>query len=298
MRQPQQPQYVSVHGGHSGQFCDHAKDSLEEIINAYIDKGFTWVGITEHTPAISEAVLDPWQKKSGVTPESLYMTFTDYFSTCRQLQKKYRDKIEILAAMEIETYQGYEKFVPELVSEFSPDYFVGSVHFLNNICFDYSQTEYAKAAESTGGINHLYLHYFDRQLEMIELLKPAVVGHFDLIRIFDPHYKKRLLQPEIMARITRNLEVIQKHDLILDFNLRALLKGADEPYISKPILELAKEMEIAIVPGDDAHAVNDVGANMDKGIVILQNSGISTDWKKPAAISSPKKRATSSSCGL
>ena len=77
---------------------------------------------------------------------------------------------------------------------------------------------------------------------MIQLLKPSVVGHFDLIRIFDPDYKARLLQPEIMARIKRNLELIKELDLIMDFNLRSLLKGADEPYISRVILEMAREM--------------------------------------------------------
>ena len=44
---------VSVHGGHSGQFCHHATDSLEEIIELYIAQGFPWVGITEHAPGIS-----------------------------------------------------------------------------------------------------------------------------------------------------------------------------------------------------------------------------------------------------
>jgi len=38
---------ISLHGGHSGQFCSHAKDDLEDILLRYMDLGFTRVGITE-----------------------------------------------------------------------------------------------------------------------------------------------------------------------------------------------------------------------------------------------------------
>ena len=122
--------------------------------------------------------------------------------------------------------------------------------------FDYSKEQYDKTVEAVGGIESLYCQYFDQQYEMIKLLKPSVVGHFDLIRIFDPGYKERLLLPEIMERIKRNLQLIYELDLIMDFNLRALLKGADEPYISRVILKMAIELGIAIVPGDDSHGLS------------------------------------------
>jgi histidinol-phosphatase (PHP family) len=119
---------------------------------------------------------------------------------------------------------------------------------------------------------------------MIKLLQPAVVGHFDLIRIFDPGYKERLLLPEIMERIKRNLQLIGELELILDFNLRSLLKGADEPYISRVILEMAVEMGISVVPGDDSHGLGSVGANMEKAVAILRELGCNTNWKEPKLI--------------
>ncbi len=108
-----------------------------------------------------------------------------------------------------------------------------------------------------------------------------MVGHFDLIRIFDPGYKARLLQPEVMGRIKRNLTLIKELDLIMDFNLRSLLKGADEPYISRVILQMAKDLGITVVPGDDSHGVGNVGLNMEKGIAILANLGFATAWRQP-----------------
>lgn len=276
---------VSVHGGHSGEFCNHATNSLEEIIKAYISKGFSWVGITEHSPAISMELMYHDERKAGLTPELVLNRFGSYMDECRRLQDKYRSKITIYAAMEIETYSGYKEFVPFLLARFQPDYIVGSVHFVDDIGFDYSGQEYNKAAAAAGSVDTLYCRYFDQQFEMIELLEPAVVGHFDLIRIFDPDYKKRLQHPEIIKRIERNLELIKELDLIMDFNLRALFKGADEPYISQTILERAKELEIAVVPGDDSHGLDSVGVSLEEGITILEEQGFNTNWREPKRIS-------------
>ena len=273
--------FVSVHGGHSGQFCHHATDSLEEIIQLYIEKEFSWVGITEHTPAISDALLYPIQRAAGLTPESLFKTFSKYMVECRRLQKKYSSEIQVFAAIEIETYSGYEEFVPYLINTFQPDYIVGSVHFVDDMGFDYSREQYDKAVKTIGGKNELYCRYFDQQYVMLQLLKPAVVGHFDLIRIFDADYKQRLLRPEIMARIERNLALIKELDLIMDFNLRALFKGAEEPYISSIILKMAKDLEIHVVPGDDSHGLNNIANSMEEGIAILEKLGFNTDWQRP-----------------
>lgn len=281
----QSTSFVSVHGGHSGQFCNHATDSLEEIIQLYIAKKFPWVGITEHTPAISEELLYPDQRKAELTPEFLLNRFANYMAECRRLQEKYRADIRIFSAMEIETYSGYKEFIPALIKRFQPDYIVGSVHFVNDMGFDYSQEQYDATVAAVGGIEQLYCRYFDLQYEMIEFLKPSVVGHFDLIRIFDPEYKERIHHPEIMKRIRRNLALIRKLDLIMDFNLRSLLKGAGEPYITREILKLALEEGIAVVPGDDSHGLNNVGLNMEKGIAILEELGFSTNWRQPKLLS-------------
>lgn len=277
-------QYVSVHGGHSGQFCNHAKDNLEEIIQLYISHGFPWVGITEHTPAISNELLYPDQRAAKLTPEFLLERFGWYIEECKRLQKLYADKIEIFAAMEIETYSGYDTFIPELIAKFQPDYIVGSVHFVDDMGFDYSKEQYDQAAKSLGGYDQMYCRYFDMQYEMIELLRPSVVGHFDLIRIFDPNYRQRLKKTEIEKRIIRNLELIKKYDLIMDFNIRSLLKGADEPYITKSILTKARDMDIAVVPGDDSHGLANIHINMDLALTLLTDYGFDTNWKKPQRI--------------
>lgn len=272
---------VSVHGGHSGQFCSHATDTLEEIVATYIRKGFSWLGITEHTPPIGEEFLYPEERAAGLDPESLWQRFGRYMQEGRRLQKHYEQEITLYIGMEIETYSGYKEFIPRLRKEFSPDYMVGSVHFVDDIGFDYSEEFYRQAVDAAGGLDKLYCRYFDQQFEMLQAFEPAVVGHFDLIRLFDDGYQARLLKPEVAERIERNLQFIAERDLILDFNLRSLLKGASEPYVSRSILKRAHELGISVVPGDDSHGCSSVGAHLGEGIAILKRHGFSTDWQVP-----------------
>ncbi len=134
-----------------------------------------------------------------------------------------------------------------------------------------------------GGLDFLYEHYFNQQYEMLRNQKPQVVGHFDLIRMYDPDYRWRLEKPTIQAKIQRNLKLIRDMRAILDYNVSALTKGADEPYVTESILQTALSLEIPVVPGDDSHGVATVGANLDQGIEILRKSGFDLNWVEPRA---------------
>lgn len=274
-------QPVSVHGGHSGQFCSHAKDTLEEIVLTYIQKGYPWVGITEHMPPVSEAFVYPEEKGDGLNVKTLTKRFGEYITTCRRLQAQFAKAITIYVGFESETYSGSLDFAQTLVQRFTPDYVVGSAHHVANIPFDYSVQHYHLAAQHCGGIDGLYKAYFDQQYEMIKILKPRVVGHLDIIRIFDSDYRLRITKPDIWEKIVRNLKLIKQLGLILDFNLRPLSRGESEPYLSLPILETACAMGIEVIPGDDSHGVQDIGATMPQAIKILKAVGLPTAWRPP-----------------
>jgi histidinol-phosphatase (PHP family) len=276
------PVRVSIHGGHSGQFCNHAVDSLDEVIQAYIAKRFAWVGITEHIPPVSDRFLYPEEIQAGLNAEKMHRRFQQYVTTCRRLQQRYRSRIQLFVGCEIESYGGAVGLVRQLMDTYAFDYIVGSLHHVYDIGFDYSPQLYRDALQAAGGLEALYCSYFDDQFEMIRTVKPQVVGHFDLIRIFDDDYKQRLALPAVKQRIVRNLELIKDLDLTLDCNVRALFKGASEPYPTRAILQQAVELGISIVPGDDSHGVDSVGAHIDDAIRILQALDADTNWRKPA----------------
>ncbi len=275
------PKYVSVHGGHSGTFCSHAEDTLEKVVERYIELGFEWICLTEHMPSENLRHLPVEEAKAGFDVASLRQRFERYFQEARRLAELHKDRIDILVGFETEAYSGYRDEVAGLIARFEPDLIVGSVHHVHDVLIDGTEEGYRRAVEISGGIEALYCDYFDVQFELIETFRPAVVGHFDLIRVFDADYLECWEVPEIRDRALRNLERIEALGLILDLNVRALAKGAAEPYLSAPWLDFAIQEGIAIVPGDDSHGVASVGACIDDGISQLAAQGGSTNWKKP-----------------
>lgn len=266
---------ISLHGGHSGQYCDHARDTLAEIVAAYHGAGFECVGLTEHMPPGDDSGLYPDEVALGRNAGWMEARFVLYVAEARQLAREYKDRMRILVGMESEWYPGCQKWVAELREYHSLDYVVGSVHHVRGVCFDFSGDTYAQATALCGGLVPLYAAYFDAQLAMLQATRPEVVGHFDLIRLHDPHYLQTLAEPEVWERVLRNLEWVRDAGAILDINARALLKGQPEPYVCTPILDAAARMGIAAAYGDDAHGVVDVGFGLERVDGLLAVRGLS-----------------------
>ena len=273
---------VSVHGGHSGTYCGHAADTLEEVVAEYVAQGFEWVCLTEHMAPLNETMMPPEERDAGMDVPAIQARFDAYFREARRLQAKHRGEIDVLVGFETEGYTGYADEVAAMIARHTPDMLVGSVHHMHDLLFDDKLADYERAATLSGGIEQLYCDYFDVQLELIERFEPAVVGHFDLIRIHDPDYRKRWEVTAVRDRALRNLTRIKELGLILDLNVRALAKGADEPYISEPLMAFAIETGIAMTTGDDSHGVESVGKGLAEGVAILEARGGTSDWTKPA----------------
>jgi histidinol-phosphatase (PHP family) len=265
---------LSLHGGHSRDYCNHASGDLEAMITRYIELGFTHAGISEHIPPYTDGLMYEDEKEAGLSSEIIFNRFDSYTFKCEELKKKYENEIEIFRGFETETYSGYEKYIPALIKRFQPDYIVGSVHHINDICFDSSPEAYSKAVDSCKGIHNFYKAYYDLQYEMLLKIRPQVAGHFDLVRIFDSDYERTIKDKAIKSRISRNLKVIKDYEIIIDYNQRALIKKMKEPYPCKSILDEAVDLGIKIVPGDDSHSCNDVGFKIIEASNFLINQGV------------------------
>lgn len=266
---------ISLHGGHSGQYCDHARDTLAEIVAAYHRAGFECVGLTEHMPPPGDAWLYPDEAELGRSAAWMQARFAIYVAEARTLQHAYKDHMHIFVGMESEWYPGCGKWVAGLRETHGLDYVVGSVHHVGGECVDFSKQDYERIVARFGGLVQMYAAYFDAQLEMMQAIKPEVVGHFDLVRLHDSDYLKTLTQTEVWDRVLRNLEWMAKAGSVLDINARALLKGQPEPYVCAPILNAAARFGVGVVYGDDAHGVADVGCGFARVEKLLAGRGMS-----------------------
>ena len=201
----------------------------------------------------------------------------DYLVEAVRLRAKYKDQIKILIGFEGEWIRpSYGPFILSLASNPAVDYFIGSVHHVHEIPIDYDATFYNKARDISGGTDELLFgDYFDSQLEMLQSLKPRVVGHFDLIRLLadEPNRDLRAWKG-VWEKVVRNLKVVVEQGGLLEINSSALRKGLEDPYPARAITEKFLGMGGKLTLSDDSHGIDHVGTNFERAVGFLESLGV------------------------
>ena len=255
------PWLVSFHGGHSGAFCNHAHGTLEEIVQSAISQGFAALGVSEHMPRFRDQDLAEDEIEAGLTPNDLVAMFENYSVEFDRIQARYGHQIPLLKGMECEVVppQRYAEEVAFLRDRHHLDYLVGSVHYVREVLIDMNEASWQQAADTCGSVLRLVEDYFDTVVTMIETLRPEVVGHLDLIKIFAP---EPLESPTFRRGVERSLEAARAVGSVIEVNGRALKKGLSEPYPGRNILESARAIGVEVTLGDDSHGPDEVGGHL------------------------------------
>jgi len=271
---------VSLHGGHSGDFCKHGHDTLREMLDAAVSFGYTTFGVTAHSPATDPKFLYDEEIGAGLSVDDLAQKFRDFSTTCSDLVNEYSGQIEILRGAEVEIVpeSSFAENAVALKSDYKLDYLVGSVHWVDEMPFDTSQQDFDKAIDNRGGLEPFLLRYYELVGEMIEQVKPEVIGHIDLPRLFCEGAPE-LGSDSVMKAVYTAFEKAKAVGCILDLNVGALSKGLAAPYPAPWIVQLASEMGVPFCFGDDSHSVAQVGAGIDAGRAYLLEHGIDTITK-------------------
>ena len=265
---------VSLHGGHSGEFCDHADGTLRDILEAAVSAGYAAFGVSEHAPRSEAYFLYPEEQAQKWDVAKLQADFARYTKAINHVPAEFADRLTILRGFEAEVVPtaSYVSEMSALRSRRLPDgssafdYMVGSVHFVNEIQIDGLPETYAIAVENCGGLENFAVRYYEIVAEMIRALRPEVVGHLDLIKRnaalagFDP---TELETEPIFAAAQSALLAARENASILDLNTAGWRKGLGEPYPSPALVKMAREMGVPFCFGDDSHRPAEVGAEIN-----------------------------------
>lgn len=243
-------------------------DDLDAIVAKAFSMGFKQFCLTEHMPRLDDKYLYPEETSKAYTTVTLSEVFENYYIHAKQLRKQYEGSgMEILVGFEVE---GTDIEHLELAKRYMPrfDMCVGSVHFLHGFPIDFSQDLWLKAKDATNGKSSrsLFLDYFQLQYKVIDLLHPQVIGHFDLIRLFQPpHESKDLKQwPDVYQQIITNIKLVNSYNGLFELNSAALRKGWDSPYPQPDLVQLILELGGKFCLSDDSHGLNQIGLNYHK----------------------------------
>ena len=165
-------------------WCD-GKDSPETVVLAAIEKGFGAIGFSSH------AMLPEDDTSWVLTPEKA----PRYAAEIRTLAKRYEGRIRILCGVEADYVPGGATPDRRAYAAISPDYIIGSVHFVvapdgARVCVDESPESLEDGIRRHfGGDAEAYLHaYFAQVREMLLSCDFDVVGHLDLVRKFNTRH--------------------------------------------------------------------------------------------------------------
>ena len=238
--------------------CNHATDTVDEYIERAIELGIDEYGFSDHAP------MNYDQKyRMGITQQKLYEKWI------LDAKEKYKNKIKILLAYEVDYLDGY---VLDEVINAKVDYLIGSVHFLTNKndMWGFDNPEFIGVYKSKD-IDTIWIEYFNAIKSMAKTQLFDVVGHLDLIKVF-----KFLPKKDIRLIAKDALLEIKKSNMVLEINPAGLRKPISETYPSKQILELAYEMQIDITFGSDAHSVDQVGFKYEEVSSLAKDIGYTT----------------------
>jgi histidinol-phosphatase (PHP family) len=243
-------------------WCD-GRDAPEAFILSAIDKGFDTIGFSSHA-MLPENVLD-WV----LTPEKA----VKYAEEIRALAAKYKDRIRVLCGVEADYIPGGANPDRATYAAISPDYIIGSVHFVAAadgalVCVDNTPQElFAGIQDHFGGSVESYVcAYFAQVREMVSRCDFDIVGHLDLVRKFNvrhPYFDEGAAW--YVAELEKTADAVAASGKIAEVNTGAISRGwLDDAYPSLAFRTLLRTRGVRFVLSSDAHSADAIDCAFDR----------------------------------
>ena len=231
--------------------CNHAEGNERQYIEQAIRNETEIFGFSDHAPMDFD--------------EKYRMDFSqmeEYENTVKTLAKEYEGKIDIRLGYEVDYLPGH---MDKKVLDADVDYLIGSVHFLDKWGFD--NPEFLSGYKERD-IDEIWKSYFEHVTQMARSGLFDIVGHIDLIKVF-----QFLPKHDILSYALPALEAIKQADMSIELNTAGYRKPCKEPYPSRAILQKAFELGIPVTFGSDAHKPEQVGLFGDKVVNLAKEVG-------------------------
>lgn len=246
---------------HTHSTFSDGKNTPEEIVLSAIEKDFSAIGFSDHG-------YTPYDKRYCMTDEE------GYRKEIRRLQEKYKDKIQI--------YLGIEEDSRALVDRTKYDYMIGSCHYVsvkdNVYPLDSNYDYFTKAlAFFNGDALALAEQYYQHFCEYIELRKPDVIGHFDLMTKFDENEQNRFLNNTAYWQLAEKyVEKASQSGCIFEVNTGLMARGyRTSPCPHERLLGILCKLGGKVVLSSDSHSVETLDSQFSQMKTLLKNIGFS-----------------------
>ncbi|MBY6035654.1 histidinol-phosphatase [Fictibacillus nanhaiensis] len=236
-------------------------DYLAKFVETAKKKGIGELGISEHAYHFHETkniVSKPWME------ERRYYAMNDYVDLFKEADRRGMD---VKMSIEMDYTPGRHKEMEAFISSYHFDYVIGSVHWVGDFGIDLA--EFRKEWDRRD-LFDTYRAYYDQIITLAESNLFDVVGHLDLVKIFNYVPKDEEFLLEQYERIT---EALKNSKTCVEISSAGLRKPVGRLYPEPELLAMCYKKGIPIVLSSDAHEPHQVGENYEASIQLAKEAG-------------------------
>ncbi len=247
-------------------WCDGA-NTPAEMAEAALQLGFTDLGFSSHTQEIGHPGL-------GMDVEEE----PGYKADVAAVKAAYAGRLHILCGAERDTYS------PSTGQGF--DYLIGSNHYLppqagEFLAVDVSADCLRQAREEwyAGDWKRMVRDFYAASLRNIQENRPAVVGHFDLIKKFNRdnavfNEDSPFYQNTALAALDEVITLVNGYGGMVELNMAPVARGLrSTPYPGPFLLRHLAQRGARVIVTSDSHKTTTLDNAFDKAPAFLASAG-------------------------
>lgn len=235
--------------------CNHARGEPEEYARRALERGVPEIGFSDHSPMPPSYDPDFRMRREQ---------FQEYVAMVRRCREAFPE-LPIRFGLEGDYFPGMVEYERQLLSEVEFDYVIGSIHYLGDWAVD--NPEFVHRFQERD-LYEIYAEYYRAVEELAGTGLFDIVGHPDVVKKFGHRPDRDTADLE-----RRALDAVAKAGMALDVNTSGLRRPAKEIYPSLRILKAARERDIDITFGSDAHEPGHVGESFAEAVALAKEAG-------------------------
>ena len=242
-------------------WCD-GRNTTREMAEAAVAKGFDVLGFSSH------AMLPQDDVDWVLTPEKA----PRYAAEVRSLAEEYRGRLHILCGVEADYVPGGAEPSRAAYASMSPDYIIGSVHFVRAadgalVPVDHSPELLADGVrDHFGGDASAFVKAYFAEVRASLAFDFDIVGHPDLVRKFNakhPYFDETA--GWYREELERTADAIAASGKMVEVNTGAISRGwLDDAYPSPAFRALLRARGVRFVLSSDAHSTEGLDCAFDR----------------------------------
>ena len=237
---------------------------LKKFTDEALHQGIEDFGISEHAyhfHQTKDILSNPW------VDERRSYDMDDYVNL---FELAWKNDINVKMSIEMDYTPGKHLEMKKFIESYEFDYVIGSIHWVGDFGIDLA--EYRKEWEKRD-LYEIYRKYYDQVVTLAESNLFDIVGHLDLVKIFNyvPTDENFLLE-----QYDRATTALANSKTCVEISTAGLRKPTGQLYPDPKLLTMCYQKGIPIVLSSDAHIPEHVGADYDQAISLAKQTGYNT----------------------